>query len=222
MKFSLAFAALAGLVSARPSFLDLARRDGAIKYTDPETGFAFSEFKAAYTLTSNIVYRFALPSDPPSGPYDAVIQVVAPVQVGWTGLAWGGTMLKNPLTVAYPNGNSGPTVSSRWATAHSTPMTYTGATYTILSNGNRANGTHWQYTALCRGCTQWNTGSSTVRLNPTGSSRLAFAYSPGRPSSPSSNTSSIPVHEVANAWSHDFSLGLNPNFQELLVKNGVS
>ncbi|PVI02304.1 iron reductase domain protein [Periconia macrospinosa] len=177
--------------SARPS-QHLHQRDGAIRYTDPETGFSFSEFKAAYTLTSNIVYRFALPSNPPSGAYDAVIQVVAPVQVGWTGLAWGGTMLKNPLTVGYPNGNSKPTVSSRWANA------------------------------LCRGCTQWNSGSSTVRLNPSGTSRLAFAYSPGRPSTPSSNSSSIPVHEVANAWSHDFSLGLNANWQELLAKNGVS
>ena len=82
---------------------------------DPDTGFTFSEFKAAYTLTSNIVYRFAVPSDGGSGAYDLVLQVVSPNAVGWNGLAWGGNMVKNPLTVAYANGNKA-TISSRWAT----------------------------------------------------------------------------------------------------------
>lgn len=91
------------------------RAESAVTYIDPETGFTFSEFKAAYTLTSNIVYRIAVASNAPSGAYDIVIQVVTPNQVGWNGLAWGGSMVKNPLTVAYPNGNKA-TVSSRWAT----------------------------------------------------------------------------------------------------------
>ncbi|KAF1958870.1 CBD9-like protein [Byssothecium circinans] len=221
MKLSVGLVALVGLVSARPSEV-LVQRDTAIKYTDPETGFTFSEFKAAYSLSSNVVYRIALPQSPPSGAYDAVIQVVAPNQVGWTGLAWGGTMLRNPLTVAYPNGNNKPTVSSRWATAHATPTSYTGATYSSLSAGNRANGTHWQYSVLCRGCTQWNGANGLTRINPTGTSRVAFAYSPQKPSSPSSNTSTIAVHEVANAWNHDFSQGLNANWAALLTKNGVS
>jgi ABC-type molybdate transport system substrate-binding protein len=91
------------------------RAESAVTYTDPDTGFIFSEFKAAYTLTSNIVYRIAVPTNAGSSAYDIVIQVVTPNQVGWNGLAWGGNMVKNPLTVAYPNGNKA-TVSSRWAT----------------------------------------------------------------------------------------------------------
>jgi hypothetical protein len=91
------------------------RAESAVSYVDPDTGFTFSEFKAAYTLQSNIVYRFAVPSNAPSDAYDVVIQVVSPNQVGWNGLAWGGNMVKNPLTVAYPNGQKS-TVSSRWAT----------------------------------------------------------------------------------------------------------
>jgi len=47
--------------------------------------------------------------------YDAVIQIVAPSDVGWLGLAWGGTMTYNPLTVSWANGNT-PVVSSRYAT----------------------------------------------------------------------------------------------------------
>jgi len=89
--------------------------EGTIAYVDQDTGFTFSEFKAAYTLSSNIVYRIAVPTNAPSGPYNVVLQVVVPSQLGWVGLAWGGNMVKNPLTVAYPNGNKA-TVSSRWAT----------------------------------------------------------------------------------------------------------
>ena len=91
------------------------RAEGTITYVDQETGFTFSEYKAAFTLTSNIVFRFALPGNAPSGPYNTVIQAVVPNQLGWIGLAWGGNMVRNPLTVAYPNGQKA-TVSSRWAT----------------------------------------------------------------------------------------------------------
>lgn len=95
-------------------FSNLAPR--AVSYTDPETGFTFSETRAAATLSSNIVYRIAQPANIPANqPYDIVLQVVAPNQLGWVGLAWGGSMIRNPLTVAYPNGQR-PTVSSRWAT----------------------------------------------------------------------------------------------------------
>ena len=102
------------LAFGRPSAL--AAADGAIAYFDQETGFQFSEFKAAYSLTANIVYRVAVPTGVPAGTaYDAVLQVVAPNQVGWAGLAWGGNMIKNPLTVAWANGQKA-TISSRYAT----------------------------------------------------------------------------------------------------------
>jgi hypothetical protein len=88
----------------------------ATRYVDPETGFTFSETKAAATLSSNIIYRIAQPANiSESQPYDIVLQVIAPSSLGWIGLAWGGTMVRNPLTVSYPNGQK-PTVSSRWAT----------------------------------------------------------------------------------------------------------
>jgi hypothetical protein len=61
-----------------------------------------------------------------------------------------------------------------------------------------------------------------VVLNPKGSNRLAFAYSAAKPSSPSSNSSSFPIHDVHNYWSHDFSQGSNADFANLLKKNGVS
>ena len=107
----LRFTAQAWPTSNEPS---LAPR--ALSYLDPETGFTFSETRAAATLTSNIIYRIAQPANIPAGePYDVVLQVIAPKSLGWVGLAWGGSMIRNPLTVSYPNGQK-PTVSSRWAT----------------------------------------------------------------------------------------------------------
>jgi hypothetical protein len=100
----------------RPSPESLPLEARAAAYVDQETGFTFSESKAAATLSANIVYRVATPGNVPAGqPYDIVLQVVAPNSLGWVGLAWGGSMVRNPLTVTYPNGQK-TTVSSRWAT----------------------------------------------------------------------------------------------------------
>jgi hypothetical protein len=50
-----------------------------------------------------------------SGPYDAIITITAPVSnTTWAGFAWAGTMVWNPLTVAWPNGKTA-VVSSRFA-----------------------------------------------------------------------------------------------------------
>jgi hypothetical protein len=37
-------------------------------------------------------------------PFDAILQIVAPLDYGWAGFAWGGTMTYNPLLVAWANG----------------------------------------------------------------------------------------------------------------------
>lgn len=103
------------MILAQGAPKEVVQRDSALAYYDSETGFTFSEFKAAFSLSANIMYRVAVPSSVPSGQsYDAVLQVVAPIQVGWVGLAWGGTMPKNPLTVAWANGQK-PNFSSRSA-----------------------------------------------------------------------------------------------------------
>lgn len=83
-------------------------------FKDPDTGFTFSQYNAQYQYNSpNVIsFRTAVPN-PASAPYDIVLQVTALKNVGWLGLAWGGTMLNNPLTMAWANGNS-VTVSSRW------------------------------------------------------------------------------------------------------------
>lgn len=105
---------------------------------------------------------------------------------------------------------------------HSTPTQYTGAIYTPLTTGNKSNGTHWQFTVKCSGCTSYTGASGAVRIDPLSSKRLGYACSPNKVSTPSSPTSTIPVHDVYNYFTHDFSAGANPNFATLLNRNGVS
>lgn len=104
-------------MSASPVALEDVMADTAV-YIDSETSFRFMEFSAKYSLAAgrNIQYRIAVPSPASSGsPYDIVIQIACPNDVGWAGLAWGGRMTGAPLMVAWKNGNSA-IVSSRYAT----------------------------------------------------------------------------------------------------------
>jgi hypothetical protein len=88
----------------------------AVPFVDSETGFTFASNSVAYDLQNRITVRVAIPSNAVQGtPYRAVIQVIAPRTTGWVGVAWGGRMVYNPLTLAWDNSNS-VVISSRWAT----------------------------------------------------------------------------------------------------------
>lgn len=90
-------------------FIHIASETNADVFKDPDTGFSFSQSNVQITTgTSYITFRIAIPSPATAGqPYDAVLQVVAPVAAGWVGLAWGGSMTNNPLLIGWPNGASG-------------------------------------------------------------------------------------------------------------------
>ncbi|AEO61106.1 cellobiose dehydrogenase-like protein [Thermothelomyces thermophilus ATCC 42464] len=187
---------------------------------DPDTGLVFTSNYQLYKINQGITFRVAIPGDAQiNTAFDAVIQLVVPSDVGWVGLSWGGSMPNNPLVVAWQNAGS-VVLSPRWATGHVMPTESTNAgTYRLFQTGTKSNGTHWQFTALCQGCTSWTTSSGGSRyLTPTGGNRLAFAYSPGRPSSPGTSSSSIPIHDVHGYWNHDFAAARNPNFHELVQR----
>lgn len=105
--------------------------------------------------------------------------------------------------------------------SHVQPTVWSGATLEVLKTGTHSNGTHWQFTAKCTGCTSYQSSSGSTRyLNPKGGNRLAFAYSATKPSNPSSSSSTFSAHDVIGYWTHDFSLGQNPQFASLVTKNG--
>ncbi len=77
---------------------------------DAVTKICYSTYLAP---ESGISIGIALPMNV-SDPYDAIISITAPLATTWAGFAWGGTMVFNPLTVGWPNGNTA-VVSSRFA-----------------------------------------------------------------------------------------------------------
>jgi len=87
------------------------RQTSATRYCNAQFG---NVCYAQYLAPNNIVYRVAIP-DTAAAPFDVLVQITAPVSLGWAGLAWGGTMANNPLTVAWVNGNE-VAISSRWTT----------------------------------------------------------------------------------------------------------
>lgn len=191
----------------------LATSASAAKVTDPNTGITYNE--AAYTQ-AKISYRIAIPDTATAAPFDVLFSIVAPINVGWAGFAWGGQMVNNPLTLAWANG-ANTLVSSRWAASKSSPTPYTGASYTVLP-GSKTNTTHWQLDVLCKGCSSWTAGGQTVRLNPAATNqKLAAAYSASKPTTPASNTSAIMRHTGTTSFNFDLAAAKLPNFATLLA-----
>ncbi len=101
---------------------------------------------------------------------------------------------------------------------HVAPAAYSGAEYTLFKTGTKSNSTHWQFTALCKGCSSWLGDTGATRyLNPRGGNRLAFVYSPTKPSGTTA-TSSINMHEVHTYPSPDFNQGVNSNFESTVQR----
>ncbi|KAK8133450.1 hypothetical protein PG984_005462 [Apiospora sp. TS-2023a] len=180
----------------------------AAQYCDAATSVCYYE-----VVASGAAYRIAVP-DVAAAPFDILLQIAAPKTVGWAGIAWGGQMALNPLTLGWANGNKA-VVSSRWATAHTMPSAYTGATYTVLK-GSASNGTHWSLTTLCRGCSQWNASGSINSLDPAATApvNLAYALSRSAPAQPANNASRIAIHNAKGTLALDMAAAKTSKFDE--------
>lgn len=80
----------------------LAGHGFADQYCDTSSGVCYSEVTVG---VAPITWRIAIPSVG-EGPFDVLLQIVAPNRVGWAGLAWGGGMLYNPISLGWANGNT--------------------------------------------------------------------------------------------------------------------
>jgi hypothetical protein len=77
---------------------------------DAETKICYSSYSDS---ESGMTFGVALPKNV-TDPYDAILKITAPIANTWAGFSWGGNMVWNPLSVAWPNGKSG-TISARFA-----------------------------------------------------------------------------------------------------------
>ncbi|KAF2259432.1 CBD9-like protein [Lojkania enalia] len=196
------------------AFALLSSAIASTSYRDPDTGLTFASDQVSYKVNQYITFRFAVPSSVPSfSGFDTVIQVVAPNEIGWVGIAWNNRMVYGPLTVAWNNGNSA-VVSSRWTTSYSAPSYDTAhSQLQLISSGTKRSGTHWQYTAKCSGCTSFISQNNwNVTLSANGSNRLAFAWSPQKPAS-TSPSGTINPHNGFGYFNSDFSQGQNANLE---------
>ncbi|KAK0735244.1 hypothetical protein B0T26DRAFT_634955, partial [Lasiosphaeria miniovina] len=156
------------------------------------------------TSGSNPTFRIAIP-DGAAAPFDTLLQIIAPVSLGWAGFSWGGGMTLNPLTVAWPNGNK-VTVSSRWSNGRTLPGLYSSATYKTLSSSK--NATHWAVEVACTGCSRWSGGSLTT----SGSiNTFAWAMSRTAVAQPASTGSSFSIHNNVGMFSDDLSAAKTPS-----------
>ncbi|KAK7437321.1 hypothetical protein CaCOL14_010316 [Colletotrichum acutatum] len=119
---------------------------------------------ASYTNAGGITYGIAIPEGPATGqPYEAIVQITVPIDIGWAALAWGGSMTYNPLTIIWANGKD-VAVSSRMAFSYFTPPPYEDAEYIVLP-GTVVNDTHYSVTALCRGFDDPATNDTTFGIH---------------------------------------------------------
>lgn len=72
----------------------------AAKYCDPDVSdICFVEHLEE---ESGIVYRLAIPAGAEEG-FRTALQIVAPVEIGWAGFSYGGSMIEVPLAVTWQN-----------------------------------------------------------------------------------------------------------------------
>jgi Cytochrome domain of cellobiose dehydrogenase len=70
---------------------------------------------AAYTeAVSGVEYNLAIP-EAAAAPFDVYLSIVAPANITYAAIAFGGCMLRSPLLVAWKN-NTNIVASPRWAT----------------------------------------------------------------------------------------------------------
>ncbi len=63
---------------------------------------------------SGVQYSVAIP-EVAAAPFDIYTSIVAPINMTWAAIAYGGCMLRSPILVAWANGTN-VAVSPRWAT----------------------------------------------------------------------------------------------------------
>jgi hypothetical protein len=211
LQFTTATLALLGSALAAPTS-EIVERSAADKSCDAASKICYTEYVA-----NGISFRIAIPDSAKAGsPFDILLSITAPKATGWAGIAWGGAMANNPLTVGWSNAATA-VVSSRRATGHTMPTAYTGATYTTLPS-TTTNATHWKLDVVCTGCSSWSDASSkAVNLDPSSSSvTFAYASSANAPAEPANPASRFGIHNAKGKWTHDLSAAKIANFDSLV------
>ncbi|RYP10938.1 hypothetical protein DL764_000374 [Monosporascus ibericus] len=208
MKLSAVAAGIAGLTGS-------ALAQDSVPVTDAETGITFQAFNSA----DGVSYGIALPVNASAaGGYDIILQVTAPIEIGWAGIAWGGGMVYNPLSIVWPNGES-VVASPRMAYGYYQPEIYEDGTLTLLK-GSGANATHFKVTVLAQGFSSWTDFDGNVaHLDGSAQVRFAYAYSRTPVDDPASVESTFSIHDSVGRWVHDLAAARSAEFPKWVAEN---
>lgn len=179
-------------------------------YVDAETGLKF----AAYNSDRGIAFRVAVPPVSAGKEFDAVLQVTAPIDIGWVGFAWGGSMTYNPLAIMWTNGTANPVISSRVAYGYYSPPEFPQATYQTLKTGTFINATHFQITALCKGCSKWGDEEiGYTEIDATAEeTTFGFAYGNHPVDFPTKIDSTFAIHDSIGHPIYNLAPAVNSDF----------
>ncbi|KIP12262.1 carbohydrate-binding module family 1 protein [Phlebiopsis gigantea 11061_1 CR5-6] len=136
------------------SVVGLAVAQSSTQYCDSISGICFQGYADP---DLDVTVGLVLPplSTPPSD--ELIVQMVAPVSNGYTGISLGGTMADSLLFTLWPNDDK-VILGPRWTSGYVLPDVYTGPTLTLLP-GSGVNSTHITATFRCQNCTTWEDGS---------------------------------------------------------------
>ncbi|KAJ4361228.1 hypothetical protein N0V85_009426 [Neurospora sp. IMI 360204] len=202
---------LAGLLGvSKPALTPRQFEPDSSVYVDADTGLTF----ASYTNDRSIIFRVAIPDVIPSDLiYDTVLQIVAPIDVGWAGFAWGGHMTYNPLGIAWAKNGKEVVLSPRIAYGYYSPPAYTDSHYTVLKKGTHVNATHFQVTAKCTGCSSWGDESIGIsNIDPAYQTTLAYAYGNTKVDTPADVQSTFSIHDSLGHPIYDLAVAKNADF----------
>ncbi|RYP65054.1 hypothetical protein DL771_008475 [Monosporascus sp. 5C6A] len=208
MKLGAVVAGIAGLTGS-------ALAQDTVPITDAETGITFQVFNNP----EGVSYGIALPANASAaGGYDIILQVTAPIGVGWAGIAWGGGMVYNPLSIVWRNGES-VVASPRMAYGYYQPEIYEDGTLTLLK-GSSANATHFKVTVLAQGFSSWTDfDGNAAHLDGSAQVRLAYAYSTTPVNDPASVESDFSIHNSVGRWVHDLAAARSAEFPRWVAEN---
>ncbi|THH31442.1 hypothetical protein EUX98_g2762 [Antrodiella citrinella] len=136
------------------AWIHLGHAQLASSYCDSLSSLCFQGYTDS---TNGVTFGFIFPPITTPSTNEYIVQIVAPVSYGWTGLSVGGSMLNSLLFTLWPNGQQ-PIVGTRLAVSNVLPKYYDGPVLTIMPYST-VNSTHVKATLRCQNCTSWQGGS---------------------------------------------------------------
>ncbi|KAI9150821.1 putative DUR3-Urea permease [Paramyrothecium foliicola] len=195
--------------------------DGSVLQTPKEVGTSaqstycdgLGRCFASAAGPGGIIFGFAIP-ETTTAPFQAIVQVTAPIEVGWAGIAFSSRMTNVPLIVTWPNGDT-VKASPRVAFSYSLPGAYAEATLRVL-DGSTVNETHWVSTIFCDGCSSWSdlAPSPPNSLDPAAPNPFGLAYSTAPVNDPEDENTGFSIHQSAQIGLVDLSLAQAAEFND--------